>query len=102
MTLLTIGVRALIGYPSPMKITASKVRRSIGRVLDHVAETGEPVEVEHRGKRLRIVSVEAVATSKLARLERRPDAIRCDPDDLVHMDWPAEWKRRSSRHAFIA
>lgn len=75
-----------------MKISASKLRENIYRLLDQVAETGEAVEVERRGKRLRIVPVEEVAMSKLARLERHPDAIRCDPADLVHLDWSAEWK----------
>ena len=51
-----------------------------------------PAEVERRGKRLRIVPVEEVTKSKLDRLEPHPDAIRGDPDDLVHLDRSAEWK----------
>lgn len=57
-----------------------------------MVQTGVPAEVERRGKRLRIVPVEEVTKSKLDRLEPHPDAIRGDPDDLVHLDWSAEWK----------
>lgn len=38
-----------------MKITASKLRENIYRVLDQVVETGVPVEIERRGRRLKIV-----------------------------------------------
>lgn len=75
-----------------MRITASKLRENIYRLLDQVVETGVPVEVERRGKRLRIVPVDDVPKSKLDRLEPHPDAILGDPADLVHLDWSAEWK----------
>lgn len=41
-----------------MPLTASKLRENIYRVLDQVLETGEPVEIERNGRRLRIVAVE--------------------------------------------
>ena len=41
-----------------MILTASKLREDIYRVLDHVLATGEPVEIERNGRRLRIVADE--------------------------------------------
>jgi len=39
-------------------MTASKLRQNIYRALDEVIETGVPLEIERKGKRLRIVPVE--------------------------------------------
>lgn len=75
-----------------MKITASKLRENIYRVLDQVVETGVPVEIERRGRRLKIVPADEPARGKLDRLDPHPDAIVGDPEDLVHLDWSAEWK----------
>jgi prevent-host-death family protein len=72
-----------------MVMTASKLRANIYRVLDQVLDTGIPVEIERRGKRLKLVPVDV--PDKFANLVERPDFLQCDPEDLVHMDWYAEW-----------
>ena len=67
-----------------MAITASKLRENIYRILDGVIETGEPVEIDRGGRRLRIVVVESDAGTKAGsrfdRLVLRPDLITGDPD----------------------
>ena len=68
-----------------MAITASRLRARVYRVLDEVLETGTPVEIEHRGQRLRIVRDEP--RSRVARLVRRPHYLRVDPTSIVHLDW---------------
>lgn len=73
-----------------MVVTASKLRENVYRILDEVLETGVPVEIERRGRRLRIVAVDA--PSPLDRLVPRIDVIVGDPDDLVHVDWSGEWR----------
>ena len=78
--------------PYRMKITASKLRENIYKLLDQVLETGTPVEIERRGRKLRIVPGDDPPRSKLDRLEPRPHAIVGDPEDLVHLDWSTEWK----------
>jgi Antitoxin Phd_YefM, type II toxin-antitoxin system len=70
-------------------LTASKLRENIYRVLDQVLETGEPVEIERNGRRLRIVADDPPA--RLGRLTRRPETVIGDSDDLVHLDWTGEW-----------
>lgn len=37
-----------------MAITASQLRQDVYRLLDHVLETGVPLEIERGGRRLRI------------------------------------------------
>jgi hypothetical protein len=72
-----------------MVVTASKLRANIYRLLDQVLETGVPLEIERRGKRLKVVLVEI--PDKFANLVARPDFLKCDPEDVVHIDWSAEW-----------
>jgi len=63
-------------------------QKNIFQILDKVAETGVSLEIKRKGKRLIIRSAE----NKLDRLESHPEFIIGDPDDLVHIDWSAEWK----------
>ena len=72
-----------------MELTASKLRADIYRVLDYVLDTGEVVEIDRRGRRLRITADEP--PSRLADVVRRPEAITGNPDDLVDIEWSGEW-----------
>ena len=72
-----------------MAIKTSFLRENIYRILDQVLETGIPVEIERRGKILRIAPAEP--TSKLDNLKPRPYLLS-DPEELVHLDWSDEWR----------
>lgn len=74
---------------SEPRLSASRLRADIYRILDEVLRTGQPAEVERNGRRLRIVAVDG--PSRLAELAAHPDAVSGDPADLVHLDWSAEW-----------
>ncbi len=67
-----------------MRITASKLRENIYRILDEAIETGNPVEVVRKGTVLRIVPEKK--PSKLDRLKKRKGFVG-DPDDIIGMDW---------------
>ncbi len=73
-----------------MALTASSLRADVYRILDEVLRTGQPVEIERRGKLLRVVAVNP--PDPLEALEARSEAILGDPDELVHVDWSAEWR----------
>lgn len=77
-------------YARCVILTASKLREDIYRVLDHVLATGEPVEIERNGRRLRITADEP--PTRLSRLVRREEIVTGDSDDLVHLDWSDEWQ----------
>lgn len=72
-----------------MALTASKLRQDVYRILDQVLETGVPVEVERRGRILKIVPL--AAPSKFSNLVQR-DVMIGDPDNFVHIDWSKEWR----------
>ncbi len=87
---LLTHVRVNIYNTYDMKVTASKLRENVYRILDQVLETGTPVEIKRKGRTLKIVS-EKPATQKTSRLIRR-DVIHGSAEDLVHQDWSTEWK----------
>ncbi|MBN1758169.1 MAG: hypothetical protein JW863_07625 [Chitinispirillaceae bacterium] len=72
-----------------MAISASALRQNIYKILDRVAETGIPEEVNRKGHVLQIIAKNK--KSKLANAKKRP-VIKGNPDDLVHMDWSELWQ----------
>ncbi len=72
-----------------MPISASRLRQDIYRILDEILATGEPVEIERKGRRLKIVPAD-----RPGRLERMPrrDYLTGDPEEIVEIDWSAEWR----------
>ncbi len=73
-----------------MVLTASKLRENIYRLLDHALETGEVIEIERNGRKLRIVP--DGSRTRLDRLVPRPETVVGDSESLVHADWSGEWK----------
>jgi len=71
-------------------LTASKLRSDIYRILDRVLETGQAIEVQRKGRRVRIVPVDP--PTRLARLRTRELLTDNDPDAIVHLDWSGEWR----------
>jgi len=82
-------------YTHGMKVTATKLRAELYRILDRVLETGEVVEVT---RATGTVVLKPLVSEKRARSKRRPrpnpDLIVGDPDELIHFDWVSHWKPR--------
>lgn len=68
-------------------MTISELRQNIYQLLDQVLDTGVPLEVERKGRKLRIAP--EPPRDKLDNLKRR-DCLVGDPEDIVHMDWSQE------------
>ena len=81
-----------------MTITATKLRADLYRVIDNVIKNGVSVEVELRGKKVRIVPAEP--RDKLAALVKRPGVIIGDPGRLPKVKtfdekkWRKKWDKR--------
>ncbi|HPI15712.1 MAG TPA: type II toxin-antitoxin system Phd/YefM family antitoxin [Spirochaetota bacterium] len=72
-----------------MKITATSFRKNLYALLDRVIETGNPIDIERKGKIIRILAIEP--KSKLSNLKKR-DVINGNPEDIISIDWSNEWK----------
>ena len=72
-----------------MRLTASRLRQDIYRILDEVLQSGVPVEIERRGQILKIVPPREV--SKLDSLRPR-DFLNTAPENIVHIDWSDTWR----------
>lgn len=72
-----------------MNVNPTELRQNLYQLLDRVIESGEPLLVRRGEHTLRVTLVED--TQELACPPLRPDLIVGDPDDLVHVDWSAEW-----------
>lgn len=71
-----------------MKTTTTDLRSNLYRYLDRVVENGEIIEIERKG---RIVRISAVPKpSKLDNLQRR-DTIVGDPAEIIDTDWSNVW-----------
>jgi hypothetical protein len=75
-----------------MNVRATQLRKDLYRTLDAVIETGEPVEIERKGHRLKIVLADPQPAGTLATLPVYPDYIVGDPEELVHIDWSEHWR----------
>ena len=78
-------------------ITASQLRQDVYRLIDHVLETGEPLEIVRNGRRLHLTADAPV--DLVARITPIPGLINGDPDELVSLDWSHEWDPDGSRSA---
>lgn len=67
------------------RYSVPRLRADLYQVLDRVLETGVPVEIERKGRLLRIEAVEE--QDRLARLCPHPESVRDDLDSLVHTEW---------------
>ena len=74
-----------------MRYTASKLRENIYKILDEVLESGETLEIVRKGRIIRLVP-DRPKVPRLDRLTARPQALLCDPEELVEMDWSSEWR----------
>lgn len=71
-----------------MKITASKLREDVYRILDEIIATGVEVEIHRKGTIIKMVP--AQKTSKISRLKRHAYSDE-DPEFFTHIDWSSTW-----------
>lgn len=72
-----------------MAISISTLRQNIYKLMDQVLEDGTPLVIERNGKKLIIMPApDQDSTKKL----RKREIMKCDPEELVHLDWSEEWK----------
>lgn len=72
------------------RLTATRLRAELFSTLDHVAATGETVEIQRPGGLVRIVR--DTPSQRLADLKTHPGTINGNPDELADLSWEQDWK----------
>lgn len=72
-----------------MKTT--ELRKNIYNVLDRVIKTGEPVEIERKGTKLKIIREKGVSSLERLKGKKKKKAYKGDSDEVIHIDWSKEW-----------
>lgn len=70
----------------------TELRKNIYNILDQIVETGKPVTIERKGEVFKIVCESK--GGKLDRLKKKSHAKAFvgNSEDILSMDWSAEWK----------
>ncbi len=73
------------------------MRHSLGRIFlwccVGYSVPAKPEEIEWKGRHVQIVPRDPMPVlGKLARLRPHPEALRGDPESIVHLDWSSEWQ----------
>jgi len=71
-----------------MRMKATQLRASIYGILDEALLTGKSIEIERKGKLLKLEPIERA--SKLKRLARHK-VMTTDPESFVSIDWSDQW-----------
>jgi len=79
-------------------ISLSTLRADLFRLADKVIETGEPVEIDRNGHRLKLV-LGSARKGRLAHFRGHPDNVLVDSSELDSMsglpeDWLEEWSKK--------
>ncbi len=74
----------------PLSLTA--LRSQLFKIVDGIIDTGIPIEIERKGKRLKII-LEG-KKSKFSNLKKR-DCINGNPDELIDLK-VSEWTEESN------
>jgi len=73
-----------------MLYTATQFRSQMYSILAKVLDTGQPFDIDLKGKRFRIIPLDRIG-GKLARIKPHPQALNCPPDELLGLDWSDTW-----------
>ena len=72
-----------------MTVTVTQLRKDVYRLFEKALRSGEPLRVTCKGQTFQVVPPRVKSFAE--RMKKR-DVLRCDPEELVHLDWSKEWK----------
>jgi hypothetical protein len=76
-------------------VNATKLRADLYTVLDQVIQSGKPVTIERKGRRLILCVDESELRARPKRVvwpKPRPQWVNGNVDDLFEIDWSKEWR----------
>lgn len=75
-------------------ISVTKLRKELFKVMDQVANSGQPVFVERNGVRIKISRDEENKLSKIERMRnyKGPSVLKVPIEEIENLDWSDTWK----------
>ena len=77
-----------------MSVNLTQLRNNLYQCIDELISTGEPIHIQRKGVKIKIIIEEPVATTT-RKFPKHANVYMGNPEDLVSMDWSSEW----SEHA---
>jgi hypothetical protein len=79
-----------------MHISLTQLRGNLYQCIDELIATGEPIEIERKGTRIKIMLAENVQIPKKKKFVKHQNVCAGDPEDLIHIDWTSEWFEKNA------
>ena len=77
-----------------MSINLTQLRNNLYQCIDELISTGEPLYIQRKGVRIKIL-VEKPVAATTKKFPKHANVYVGNSEDLVQMDWSSEW----SEHA---
>jgi hypothetical protein len=77
-----------------MHANLTQLRNNLYQCIDQLISTGEPIHIQRKGVKIKIL-LEEPAKTNTKKFLKHSNVYVGAPEDLVHMDWSSEW----SEHA---
>ena len=77
-----------------MTVSLTYLRTNLYKLVDQVLATGEPIVIDRKGQKLKIVP--EAKRDLFATKPKHGQAIIGDPDDLVNQHWDGEWQEKDN------
>ena len=75
-------------------ISVTKLRKELFKVMDQIAQGGEPIFVDRNGVRIKIARDEEAKISKFERMRsfQGESVLRCPIEEIENIEWNSTWE----------
>ena len=77
-----------------MIVSVTKLRKELFKLMDQIAQSGEPVFVDRNGIRIKISRDESSEISKFDRIKefQGESVLKCPIEEIENIEWDSVWE----------
>ena len=77
-----------------MIVSVTKLRKELFKLMDQIAQSGEPVFVERNGIKIKISRDESSEISKFDRIKefQGESVLKCPIEEIENIEWDSVWE----------
>lgn len=77
-----------------MIVSVTKLRKELFKLMDQIAQSGEPVFVDRNGIRIKISRDESSEISKFDRIKKfhGESVLKCPIEEIENIEWDSVWE----------